>query len=313
MSVIAFFGLGHMGGPMARRLLRDGHAVIGFDPSATAREAFAAAGGRCAPGPEDAAADAQMVISMLPAAAHVEALYLGGAGEPGLLSLLDAETLVMDCSTTGPAAARRVALAAECLGLDWLDVPVSGGTAGAEAGTLTFMAGGTATALQRARPVLRAMGNNVFHAGEAGAGQTAKLCNNMLLGVLMAATAEALQLGVAHGLDPRVLSEIISRSSGRNWALETYNPWPGVMPGAPASREYRGGFASALMLKDLGLATEAALQSGSATPLGELARNLYALHNAGGRGEQDFSSILELLRGGPPGPASAATAATAAS
>ncbi|WKB53431.1 3-hydroxyisobutyrate dehydrogenase [Eleftheria terrae] len=296
MTTIAFFGLGNMGGPMARRLLGAGHQLLGLDPSAAACAAFAAAGGLVASSGPQAVADAEVVISMLPAAQHVERLYLGDGVADGLLDHIDADALVIDCSTIGPHPARRLAERCQARGIDCLDAPVSGGTAGAEAGTLTFMVGGPAAALERAQPVLQAMGSQVFHAGAAGAGQAAKLCNNMLLGVLMAGTAEALQLGAAHGLDVAVLSQIISRSSGRNWALEVYNPWPGVMPTAPASRGYSGGFASALMLKDLGLAAEAALQSGTPTPLGELARNLYALHNAAGQGGRDFSSILELLR-----------------
>jgi 3-hydroxyisobutyrate dehydrogenase len=177
-----------------------------------------------------------------------------------------------------------------------LDAPVSGGTAGAAAGTLTFIVGGEAAALDRARPVLSVMGKHIFHAGGSGAGQVAKICNNMLLAIHMIGTAEALQLGVAHGLDPVVLSEIMRVSSGGNWSLEKYNPWPGVQPNVPASRDYAGGFGSGLMLKDLGLAMEAALQVGAATPLGAQARSLYALHVAQGQGGLDFSSILKLLQ-----------------
>src|SRR5690606_17339400 len=177
-----------------------------------------------------------------------------------------------------------------------IDAPVSGGTGGAAAGTLTFIVGGEAADLEAARPYLEKMGKNIFHAGDSGAGQVAKICNNMLLGILMAGTSEALALGVANGLDPAVLSGIIAKSSGRNWATELYNPWPGVMPDVPASKGYAGGFGVDLMLKDLGLAAEAAMRSGSAAPLGELARNLYSLHSAAGNGKRDFSSILELVR-----------------
>ncbi|HEY1395919.1 NAD-binding protein, partial [Roseateles sp.] len=176
-----------------------------------------------------------------------------------------------------------------------IDAPVSGGTAGAAAGTLTFIVGGEAAALERARPVLSAMGKNIFHMGASGAGQVAKLCNNMALGVIMAVTGEALALGVSHGLDPQALSAMMAVSTGRSWATEVCNPWPGVKPEAPASRGYSGGFGSDLMLKDLGLAVEAALQVGAAVPLGELARNLYALNSRAGRGGLDFSSVQQLL------------------
>ena len=176
-----------------------------------------------------------------------------------------------------------------------IDAPVSGGTAGAAAGKLTFIVGGEANALERARPVLQAMGRNIFHMGEHGAGQVAKLCNNMALGIIMAATSEALALGVAHGLDATALSQMMAVSTGRSWATEVCNPWPGVLPNAPASRGYTGGFGNDLMLKDLELAAEAAFGVGAAIPLGELARNLYALNSRAGRGRLDFSSVQQLL------------------
>ncbi|HVW67601.1 MAG TPA: 3-hydroxyisobutyrate dehydrogenase, partial [Steroidobacteraceae bacterium] len=215
--------------------------------------------------------------------------------EDGLLRRIRSGALIIDCSTIAPAVSRQVAEAARPLGLDFIDAPVSGGTAGAAAGTLTFIVGGSAAALERARPLLSTMGKNIFHAGANGAGQAAKIANNMLLAIHMAGTAEALALGVANGLDPKVLSDIMSKSSGRNWSLEVYNPWPGVQDGVPASRNYSGGFGTALMLKDLGLAAEASIASGSAIPLGELARNLYAMH-ARNSGALDFSSILDLYR-----------------
>jgi 3-hydroxyisobutyrate dehydrogenase len=233
---------------------------------------------------------AEIVVTMLPASQHVDQLYLG----EGLLEHIDLSALVIDCSTIAPDTARRVAAAAQERGITMIDAPVSGGTAGAAAGTLTFIVGGDAAALERGRAVLQNMGKNIFHAGPAGAGQVAKICNNMLLGVLMAGTAEALALGVANGLDPKVLSDIIAKSSGRNWATELYNPWPGVMPSVPASNGYAGGFGTDLMLKDLGLAAESAVSTRSPTPLGELARNLYALHSSNGSGKLDFSSILNL-------------------
>ncbi|MES2104038.1 MAG: 3-hydroxyisobutyrate dehydrogenase, partial [Pseudomonadota bacterium] len=243
----------------------------------------------------EAVAGADIVITMLPASRHVENLYLGQPDQPGILPHIAEGALVIDCSTIAAQATQKVAQAATARGLQMLDAPVSGGTGGAQVGTLTFIVGGDAASLERARPILSAMGKNIFHAGAHGAGQTAKICNNMLLGILMAGTAEALALGVANGLDPKVLSDIMSKSSGRNWALELYNPYPGVMGNVPSSRGYTGGFGVDLMHKDLGLAAEAALASQAATPMGELARNLYGLHSKAGAGARDFSSILELL------------------
>ena len=289
---IAFIGLGNMGGPMAVNLAKAGHTLGAFDLSKAASDQAAAAGLKIAGSAADAVADAEVVISMLPASRHVEGLYLGGNGEAGLLQSIRPGSLVIDCSTIAPASSRRVAEAAAQKGLPMLDAPVSGGTAGAAGATLTFMIGGAADALERARPLLEAMGKNLFHAGAAGAGQAAKICNNMLLGILMIGTSEALALGLANNLDPKVLSEIMRRSSGGNWALEKYNPLPGVMDNVPAARNYAGGFGTDLMLKDLGLAMESALGTGAATPLGSMARNLYALHSAGGSGALDFSSII---------------------
>ncbi|MER1967182.1 3-hydroxyisobutyrate dehydrogenase [Castellaniella sp. GW247-6E4] len=290
-SHIAFIGLGHMGAPMASNLLEAGHRLKVFDLVPAAVQALAGAGAEASASAADAVRGAELVITMLPASRHVEGLYLG---KEGLLGAIARGTLVLECSTIAPESARKVSAAAIAVGIRMLDAPVSGGTAGAVAGTLTFIVGGAATDLEAAQPYLRAMGKNIFHAGAAGAGQVAKICNNMLLGILMAGTAEALALGVANGLDPKVLSDIIAKSSGRNWATELYNPWPGVMEHAPASKGYSGGFGVDLMLKDLGLATEASVQSRSATPLGGLARNLYAMLSAQGHGGLDFSSVLKL-------------------
>ena len=292
---IAFIGLGHMGGPMAANLVKNGYAVAAFDLSEAALAAARAAGVTVAPSAAAAVEGASVVISMLPASKHVESLFLGEDGLSGLLTRIAAGALVIDCSTIAPASAQRVAEAAQARGLAMIDAPVSGGTAGAAAGTLTFIVGGEAAALERARPVLSAMGKNIFHMGASGAGQVAKLCNNMALGVIMAVTGEALALGVSHGIDPQALSAMMAVSTGRSWATEVCNPWPGVKPEAPASRGYTGGFGSDLMLKDLGLAVEAALQVGAAVPLGELARNLYALNSRAGRGGLDFSSVQQLL------------------
>lgn len=288
MSTIGFIGLGNMGGPMAKNLLNAGHQVQVFDLVEASMASVVAEGGTASKSAADAVRGADLVISMLPASKHVEALYLGDAG---LITQLDADTLIIDCSTIAPESARKVAASAAEAGFDMIDAPVSGGVGGAVGGTLTFMVGGSSKALDIARPLLEIMGKNIFHAGDAGAGQVAKVCNNMLLAVLMTGTAEALQLGVNNGLDPAVLSEIMQKSSGGNWALEVYNPFPGVMPSAPASNNYAGGFLVDLMIKDLGLAMASALETGSSTPMGALARNLYVTHGAKGNGQIDFSSI----------------------
>ena len=293
---IGFIGLGNMGGPMARNLLGAGHQVAAFDLVAEALAKLSEAGARSGGSPREVVQGADVVVSMLPASHHVEGLYLApDADGKCLLDLIGKDTLVIDSSTIAPASARKVAEAARARGIAMLDAPVSGGTAGAEKGTLTFMVGGEAEHLARAKPVLEVMGANIFHAGASGAGQVAKICNNMLLAIHMAGTAEAIALGVANGLDPTALSEIMRRSSGGNWSLEVYNPWPGVMDGVPASREYQGGFLVDLMLKDLALALQAGEQVGSGTPMGSLARSLYAIvrsqHDAG---RLDFSAIQKL-------------------
>lgn len=289
---IAFFGLGHMGGPMAVNLLKAGHELTVFDLQPALVDALAAQGAMAVQSPVDAVADADVVISMLPSGKAVASLYLG---DKGVLEHIPAGALIIDCSTIDAATAKQVAQAAEASGRRMIDAPVSGGVAGAAAATLTFICGGAAEDVQHAEPVLLQMGKKVFRAGDHGAGQTAKLCNNMLLAVHMIGTCEALQLGADHGLDPKVLSEIMLASSGRNWSLELYNPWPGVMENVPASRDYAGGFAVNLMNKDLGLALEAALSSGSSTPMGSLAKSLYAVHGSQGHGQLDFSSIQQFF------------------
>lgn len=302
MAKIAFIGLGNMGGPMALNLVKAGHDVRAFDLSEQAVAQVTDAGAQGASSAEAVIEGVEVVISMLPAGQHVEGLYLKeGADGLCLLQRIAPETLIIDCSTIAAATARSVAEAARAHGRKMLDAPVSGGVGGAEAGTLTFMVGGDAAVAEQVRPLLEVMGKNVFHAGESGAGQVAKMCNNMLLAVLMTGTAEALQLGVANGLDPKVLSEIMKQSSGGNWALNVYNPYPGVMDAVPASRSYQGGFQVDLMLKDLALALEGASASGQSTPMGSLARSLYALHKKTGAegqedaGSLDFSSIQQMF------------------
>ncbi|MDX1754562.1 MAG: 3-hydroxyisobutyrate dehydrogenase [Marinobacter sp.] len=292
MAKIAFIGLGHMGGPMAANLVKAGHQVTVFDLSKEAIQHAVDAGAAEAESGQAAAADKDCVITMLPAGQHVEAVYLG---DRGLLANLSPETLVIDSSTIAPETARKVAEAAGERGIAFLDAPVSGGVGGAKAGTLTFICGGDDAGFQRAEPILQGMGKNIFHAGGHGAGQVAKICNNMLLAILMSGTCEALALGVKNGLDPAVLSEIMKQSSGGNWALNVYNPWPGVMEGVPASRDYEGGFLVNLMNKDLGLAYDNAVKNQAPIPMGSLARNLFSLHAVKGNGTLDFSSIQRLF------------------
>jgi 3-hydroxyisobutyrate dehydrogenase len=286
---IAFIGLGNMGRFMARNLLRGGHGVVGYDVAAAGVEEMAGHGGQPASSVAECVRSADVVITMLPAGKHVREVYLS---DGGVLAYCGPGTLLVDSSTIDPATAREVASRASERGVSMLDAPVSGGTGGADAGTLTFMVGGAAEDLERARPVLQLMGKAIYHAGASGAGQVVKMCNNMLLAIQMAGTTEALRLGIAHGLDPARLSEIMSKSSGRNWPLEVYNPCPGVMPNVPASRGYAGGFSSELMLKDVGLAVEAADAIGVATPLGLVARQIYLEHKLRGHGQLDFSSVF---------------------
>ncbi|WP_227368166.1 3-hydroxyisobutyrate dehydrogenase [Halomonas sp. M20] len=295
---IAFIGLGNMGTPMAINLVNAGHEVVVFDLVESAIQTLKTAGAKSGASAAEAARGAEVIVSMLPAGAHVKGLYLGQQDQPGLLDALDGKPLIVDASTIAPEDARLVAEAARERGLSYLDAPVSGGVGGAKAGTLTFIVGGHEAGFEQAKPVLEAMGKNVFHAGGSGAGQVAKICNNMLLSILMSGTAEALSLGVKNGLDPAVLSEIMKQSSGGNWALNVYNPWPDVMENAPASNDYQGGFLVDLMTKDLGLAWQMALESKAAVPMGSQARNLYVQHAAQGNGRLDFSSIQRFYRAG---------------
>jgi len=291
---IAFIGVGNMGSPMAHNLVKATFEVSVFDVMPEALKTAAAFGARPAGSVADCVKGADYVITMLPSSPHVLKLYID---ETKLIDLLPKGTTLIDCSTIAPEAARKVELAARAKGLEMVDAPVSGGVGGAVAGTLSFMVGGKATTFERVKAILAKMGKNIFHAGESGSGQVAKICNNMLLAIHMIGTSEALNLGVANGMDPKKLSEIMGQSSGRNWSLEVYNPYPGVMENVPSSKGYQGGFAVDLMAKDLGLATEAALATLSSTPMGSLARDLYRLHSKLGNGRLDFSSIRELLAG----------------
>ncbi|MCP5181048.1 MAG: 3-hydroxyisobutyrate dehydrogenase [Pseudomonadales bacterium] len=290
MTTVGFVGLGNMGGPMAANLAKAGFTVKVFDlvPALIAGVEGASGAGSA----RDAATGVDVFVSMLPAGRHVESLYIGA---DGVADVLGKETLVIDCSTIDPGTARKVAGALADRGITMLDAPVSGGTAGAQNGTLTFIVGGSQAGLDRGRPLFEAMGANIYHAGDSGSGQIAKVCNNMLLAICMAGTAEALALGVRNGLDPAKLSEIMQKSSGGNWCLNVYNPWPGVQDGVASSRGYSGGFLTDLMTKDLGLALETAVSSASSIPMGSLARNLFQTHAlANGAGRLDFSSIQWL-------------------
>lgn len=291
---IGFIGLGNMGAPMARNLLKAGHRLTVFDLSQAAVAGLVEAGAKAAASPAAVArTDAELVITMLPASAHVKGVYLG---EDGLLAHVRPGVLLIDSSTIDPLSAREVAAAARAHGNPMLDAPVSGGTGGAAAGTLTFMVGGEAADFDRAQPVLAAMGRNIVHCGGAGNGQVAKVANNMLLGISMIGVAEAMSLGVALGMDPQVLAGILNTSSGRCWSSDTYNPFPGVMDNVPAARGYTGGFGTDLMLKDLGLASEAAKQARQPVILGALAQQLYQTFSAQGHGGLDFSAIINLYR-----------------
>lgn len=290
---VGFIGLGNMGGPMARNLIKAGHELVVFDLSEPAISQLKAVGAHVAPSPEALAKTAglEVIITMLPASAHVRAVY---TGHQGLLSAVGKGVVLIDCSTIDPQTARDVAALAQKQGNPMVDAPVSGGTGGAEGGTLTFMVGGNQVDFDYVKPLLSHMGKNIVHCGGVGNGQVAKVANNMLLGISMIASAEAMSLGVALGMDPKVLAGIINTSSGRCWSSEIYNPYPGVVETAPAARGYTGGFGVDLMLKDLGLATEAAKAAKQSVVLGAVAQQLYQAFSAQGNGQLDFSAIIQM-------------------
>jgi len=292
MARIGFIGLGNMGGGMAANLAKHGHDVRAFDLSAEALDRATAAG--CVPlaSAAEACDGADAVVTMLPAGRHVETVYA-----ESVFAAAPASALLIDCSTIDVATAKRVAESAATKGFAMVDAPVSGGIAAANAGTLTFMVGGADDAFARAQAYLGQMGKAVIHAGASGAGQSAKICNNMVLGAEMIATCEAFLLADKLGLDPQKFFEIASVSSGQSWSLTSYAPWPGVGPETPADRDYQGGFATALMLKDLKLAMEAAASVGADTPMGSRAADLYQRFADAGNGGLDFSAIVRLLDG----------------
>jgi 3-hydroxyisobutyrate dehydrogenase len=293
MADIAFIGIGNMGRPMARNLLRAGNSVAAFDVDSSAVELISKEGAQGVSSLAEAVKDAEVIITMLPAGEHVRAVYLGN----GILHHAPIGAVLLDCSTIDVESAHAVHIAAGNAGFDFLDAPVSGGVAGADAGALTFMCGGNETAFDRARPILGQMGKRIVHAGGAGAGQAAKICNNMLLAISMIGTCEAFVLAEKLGLEAQKLFEISSVSSGQCWSLTAYCPVPGPVPAAPSNRNYEGGFAARLMLKDLDLAQAAAEAAGVATPLGTEAARLYSRFSAKGNGALDFSGIIRMLRG----------------
>ncbi len=294
MAKIGFIGLGNMGLPMAKNLVAAGHAVAGFDLAAASLEAAATAGITTAGSAAETARGAEVIVSMLPAGQHVRAVY---TGDGGVIAAAESGALVIDSSTIDVAAAREVSQAAEAAGLEMLDAPVSGGIAGAEAGTLTFMVGGSDQAFVRAKPFLEVMGKNVIHAGGPGNGQAAKVCNNMILGISMIALSEAFALAEALGLGHRKLFEISSKASGSCWAMLNHLPVPGIVETSAANRDYKPGFSAAMMQKDLKLSQAAADQAGVATPLGAEAAALYTLFVNGGNEGLDYSAIVKLIKG----------------
>ena len=290
---IAFIGLGNMGGPMVRNLLKAHHDVTVFDLNAQAVSDAVDAGASPALSPRVAASDAECVMTMLPAAAHVRTVL---SAEDGVLAGIAKGVTIIDSSTIDPASARAFAELVLANGNAFVDAPVSGGTGGAAAGTLTFMVGASRDQYVHVKPVLSSMGKNIVHCGAAGTGQVAKICNNLILGITMAGVAEAMALGEKLGIDARVLADIINTSTGRCWSSDTYNPYPGLIDTAPSSRGYTGGFGTDLMLKDLGLATDAARLAKQPAYLGALAQQLYQTISAQGDGKLDFSAVIKLYR-----------------
>ena len=293
MADIGFIGLGHMGAPMARNLLKAGHRLRVFDVTPLAMTSLAEAGADAATGVADAAGASQIVVTMLPSGRESQDVYMGRAG---LIASAKKGSLLIDCSTIDVATARGIHSAAARAGIDCLDAPVSGGVAGAAAAALTFMVGGSEMAFARGEPIFKAMGKAAIHTGGPGNGQAAKICNNLILGISMIGVSEAFVLAEKLGLPAATLFEVASRASGQCWSLTSYCPVPGPVPSSPANNGYRPGFSAAMMLKDLKLAGEAAKTSGAGTPLAAAATSLYERYVASGKGGVDFSGIIEWLR-----------------
>ena len=294
MAKVGFIGLGNMGLPMARNLVSGGHQVTGFDLSAPALDNLADAGGRAAATASDAVAGAEVVVTALPAARHVRAVY---QGDGGVLASAGAGTLFIDCSTIDVQTAREVIAEAVERGQHMVDCPMSGGIGGAEAGSLTFMVGGEEADFDAAQSVLTCMGKNMFHAGGPGAGCAAKICNNMMLAIQMIAVSEGFNLAGKLGLEAQKLYDISSTATARCWSLNDYCPAPGPVATAPSNRDYRPGFAAELMLKDLRIAMEAAQGAGAATPMGALATQVYTMMDQAGLSGRDFSGVITFLAG----------------
>lgn len=294
MTRIGFIGVGNMGGPMAKNLINAGHEVKAFDLSQAALDTAVGAGATAAASIADAATGVEVVITMLPAGQHVRSVYLDDGGIVGAAA---AGTLFIDSSTIDVDSARAVAKAAGEAGFEMIDAPVSGGVGGAEAGTLTFMCGGSEDAFAKAKPLLDAMGKTIVLAGPSGNGQVAKICNNMILGASMIAVSEAFVMAEKLGLDHQKLFDISSTASGQCWAMTSYCPVPGPVPASPANRDYQAGFTAAMMAKDLRLAQEAAQSVRAATPLGAAAAAVYSLYENAGNGDVDFSGVIRMIRG----------------
>jgi 3-hydroxyisobutyrate dehydrogenase len=295
MTTIGFIGLGNMGGPMAANLVKAGHKVTGYDLVPAALEALRQAGGNTASSAAEAARGADVVITMLPAGEHVRDVWLHQGGL--IEAVQSAKPLLIDCSTIDVDSARTVTAAADAAGLAMLDAPVSGGTIGAQNGTLTFMVGGTDDAFARGKPILEAMGKNIFHAGGPGAGQAVKICNNMMLAINMVGVSEGFLLAQKLGLDWNKLHEICSTATSNSWALSAYCPAPGPAPAAPSNRDYAPGFMTQLMVKDVKLSQAAAEATGSPTPLAAMALTFYENSMAAGNAAKDFSAVFRWLAG----------------
>jgi 3-hydroxyisobutyrate dehydrogenase len=290
---IGFIGLGNMGAPMALNLLKAGHDLTVFDLNTRTVQLLVDAGAKRANSPKSLASEVNLVMTMLPAAAHVRGVL---TGSDGVFAGIGPGATIIDSSTIDPASVREFAALAKEHECALVDAPVSGGTGGATAGTLTFMVGGSQADYERVKPVLSTMGKNIVHCGDTGTGQVAKICNNLVLGITMAGVSEAMALGEALGIDPKVLGGIMNTSTGRCWSSDTYNPFPGVIETAPSSRAYTGGFGTDLMLKDLGLATEAARSAKRPAFMGALAQQLYQALSSRGDGNLDFSAVIRLYR-----------------
>ena len=291
---VGFIGIGNMGKPMVLNLIHAGYRIKAFDIIGSAMDAAVEGGAQTASSTKDASMGVDAVVTMLPSGKHMRDVYLG---EAGVIAAAAESTLLIDSSTIDVETARDVNEAATSAGLDMLDAPVSGGVAGAENAALTFMVGGTEGAFERAEPLLKTMGKTVIHAGGAGTGQAAKICNNMILGLSMLGVSEAFILAERLNLDAQKLFDIASKASGQCWALTTYCPVPGPVPTSPANRDYQPGFTAEMMLKDLRLSQEASQKVGVATPLGAVATAIYTLYTNSGHSKTDFSGIINMIRG----------------